>query len=302
MKLIYLFSICIFLFGSCQPPEENPQPNNLSGRWVGMGYQCPFGTFHNEIVEIVQNGTQISATKVTGDPCVPAGSETFKGSFDDEKGSGTVTVRTGNRSSPNCCSAGGTLTLDGCTLKLISNTGGEIVFTRISGDKAIDFDLKNPVPLTPQNNEKTCWAACATMMKSWKDNNVYSISETISSIDAWYYWVWFSNNGLEPDEQATFFKEKMGLASVQFTPSINGIKSLLEQNGPLLIINGDSNLQHARLVTGIHGDGSAECTYLNILDPWKPNVGRIYVQSYTKFTADISKLVGSTSLIPIYHW
>jgi len=301
-------AFAFLLFWRCQPPNEDPQLVNLTGRWIGMGYQCPIGTYHNETVDINHDGSQISAIKVTGDPCVPAGSETFTGSFDEATGRGVITLRTGNPSSPSCCSSGGTLTLEGCTIKLNANTSEEIILTRVDKSNAVDYDVPNAVPLIPQPNTQTCWAASATMMWSWRDNEVLSISYALCvrylfTVD---YCSEFQNSnddvgGLSQDEANGLFSQ-MGLTEVQFSPSINGIKSLLEGHGPLLLINGNAASTHARVLTGIHGDGTSECTYLNIIDPWEPNVGRVYVQSYKDFISDLETLVGSTSLIPIHHW
>lgn len=52
---------------------------DLTGKWESSDYECPAGTKHREVVSIKHVGEGIKAIKVTGDPCVPAGFETFSG-------------------------------------------------------------------------------------------------------------------------------------------------------------------------------------------------------------------------------
>ena len=52
---------------------------DLTGTWRSNDYECPWGVKHSELVRLVHEGGQITATKITGDDCVPAGFETFHG-------------------------------------------------------------------------------------------------------------------------------------------------------------------------------------------------------------------------------
>jgi hypothetical protein len=52
--------------------------------------------------------------------------------------------------------------------------------------------------------------------------------------------------------------------------TIDGFYRLVSDNGPVWITTNESVplwSPHARLVTGIYGDGSSENTFLNIVDP-----------------------------------
>lgn len=51
----------------------------LSGVWTSQ-YQCPNGQSYPLVVRIDQNGQQLSAVKVTGDPCLNSGVLAFSGS------------------------------------------------------------------------------------------------------------------------------------------------------------------------------------------------------------------------------
>lgn len=69
---------------------------DLTGNWVGTNYFCTDGGGSRaERVKIVQSGDQVTATKTTGDRCVPAGNETFSGSV-----SGRVSCVLGSPENP----------------------------------------------------------------------------------------------------------------------------------------------------------------------------------------------------------
>jgi hypothetical protein len=105
-------------------------PVDLTGEWIGTGYRCTADT-DIERVKIVHEGSNITATKITGDQCVPAGSTTFEGSFDNKTKTGNVTFTTGNPSQPSCCTLPGALILEGTVLKAtISGSGEAIIFKR----------------------------------------------------------------------------------------------------------------------------------------------------------------------------
>ncbi len=98
------------------------EEGDLSGTWLGEGYQCGWQVFQEQ-VQIEQQGNAIVATKITGDACVPAGNRSFSGALD----TANITWTTGFPNRPACCQKKGTLSIvDENTLK-----GGGITFKRI---------------------------------------------------------------------------------------------------------------------------------------------------------------------------
>ena len=88
MKNLIILSTILFFaisFTSCvKKSQSEDEIINLTGTWLGEGYQCPTGTLHNETIDITHNLTtgEVVATKITGDACVTAGNITFTGNFD----------------------------------------------------------------------------------------------------------------------------------------------------------------------------------------------------------------------------
>ena len=126
--VVLAFLLSIFLMACTEKDAINPI--DLTGEWIGTGYQCPVGTLHTERVKIVHEGSNVVATKITGDSCVRAGSTTFKGSFDSKTQIGNITVNTGDSSTPSCCTAQGILVLEDTFLKATILGGETIIFKR----------------------------------------------------------------------------------------------------------------------------------------------------------------------------
>jgi|SRR5581483_1647153 len=55
-------------------------PVTLTGRWRAAGYQCLTEVAIHEVVDVVQTGRRVVATKAVGDACVGSGVRTFEGS------------------------------------------------------------------------------------------------------------------------------------------------------------------------------------------------------------------------------
>lgn len=103
-------SIAVQIVSSAQvqPPTDGSLQNglNLSGQWKGQ-YTCAPGTRYLELIAITQQGQQIVAQKVSGDPCVPAGYKTFQGVLTGN--SGQLTCFGGTPQRPASGSFPGTL-------------------------------------------------------------------------------------------------------------------------------------------------------------------------------------------------
>jgi hypothetical protein len=126
LKIVSFFILLLAFMGCI---KEVLPDTDYSGTWLGKGYQCPFGTFHNEKVTITQSGASIKAIKIDGDNCVTAGQITFQGKYDNKQKAFNVTWTTGEPNKPNSSSASGLLLLKGRDTLIDISLGG-VVFIR----------------------------------------------------------------------------------------------------------------------------------------------------------------------------
>ncbi|MFH1020478.1 MAG: Cyclin D1-binding domain-containing protein [Pseudomonadota bacterium] len=68
---------------------------DITGLWL-VENQCPMGTPISEVVSISIQGSSLTAIKITGDACVPAGQVTFSGTY--SAGTSAMTCITGGSS------------------------------------------------------------------------------------------------------------------------------------------------------------------------------------------------------------
>lgn len=130
-----IIALSILLLAGCESCEkEERYPGDfsyLNGQWVGSGYQCN-GPQPDEQIGITWTAVSgIVAIKVTGDPCVNAGSVTFRGTYNAQTEQFDITWTTGYPTSAGCCTSPGTLKIiDDNTLEGSGSTGEVITFTR----------------------------------------------------------------------------------------------------------------------------------------------------------------------------
>lgn len=317
-RLIFVLTLLILaiFITSCEK-EEEPQPEqenlvDLTGEWLGKGYQCPAGVKHDEMIEISHNleTGEVVATKITGDDCVTAGNITFTGIFDGRLNPSfpetrfNVTFVTGSPSFPNSSSISSTLEV------VNSNMFRDIAFEGAVFTRECDpyeFEEKvNGVPLIAQPNKVTCWAAATTMMWSWKKGVVYSINDALYEISL-YWWTHFQlssdyfGGALPNSESDEFFSQDVGLKGVAMSYSIDGLRNLLKNKGPLLVLPdedlSENTSHHARVIVEMHGDGTPDCTYVVSNDPW--DGGQIRFESFSNFNKRYQEYSNNINL---YYW
>ncbi len=110
---------------------------NLTGLWVGSGYSCGTSRF-DELMRIDQSADSFTASKLTGDACVPAGGPSFFGKLSGNTTS-ACTIVLGSTSCPACSSAA-------CTVEIIDDKSFRIpshglTFTRSSTPLNVELTL-----------------------------------------------------------------------------------------------------------------------------------------------------------------
>ena len=157
------------------------------------------------------------------------------------------------------------------------------------------IDIRYDVQLVPQETDVSCWGAAAAMIVGWRDGISISSANIADSLG---YGIEFAGcpGGLPLDD--TKMMEQWGLvAEAPQTLTPEGFAQLLEQYGPLYVVTAEPGT-HARVVTGMSGDGTADGTTLFINDPWEPNVGSQYTETYNEFLNKQATLAGETADMP----
>ena len=104
LRIILL--LAVLLISSCgeEEAEETISENllDLTGTWEGENYDCEDIKYTEDIrIRHDLSINQVIATKITGDPCVTAGSVTFTGDYDGVADWFRVVFTTGSPQNPS---------------------------------------------------------------------------------------------------------------------------------------------------------------------------------------------------------
>ena len=168
----------------------------------------------------------------------------------------------------------------------------------VTGIRPPAVDVTYDVPLLGQQTGMSCWAASAAMIVAFRDQvsiNPFDVATagdpTHSSLTA-NYWDAYGDGISFSATNLAKLASVWGLAlepPQNFT--VQGLKTMLEQYGPLWVGGAAGIGAHVRVITGIHGDGTPAGTSVVINDPWDvgkegfslPNSGSQYEEPFTEF-------------------
>ena len=156
----------------------------------------------------------------------------------------------------------------------------------------IDHDVPGAVPTIAQPNANLCWAAAATMMLGWRDQTSYTIEQVVTRAGPAYV-AHFQKNEALPFAEKPGFVTQLGMQSEPFmSRPPAALAALLQSVGPLWVSTDEDASPalspHARILVGMHGDGSAAGTQLQWIDP---DGGRAYGETFGQFVAKFEALV-----------
>ena len=133
------------------------------------------------------------------------------------------------------------------------------------------YEVPGIIPAIAQPTDWTCWATVTTMLVSWKNNISYSIESVMAMAGAYWLNKFNNNDGISSEEKNQFLADIGLTGEPNMNYSVEGFYSLLIDFGPLWVTTNEGSSQHwafhARIVTGLYGDGSADNTFLHIIDP-----------------------------------
>lgn len=142
-----------------------------------------------------------------------------------------------------------------------------------------------------QQKSKSCWAASAAMLLTWKNGIPVSESQAAQRAGGSFEYAFNANNGLFGSEIANL-AAALNLrveAPQNYLPA--GYHDLLTAHGPLwvgtAIFSKTHVYRHVRVVRGIVGDGGFTTSRLYIVDPCG---GRDYTASVQQFSTEMETI------------
>jgi len=174
------------------------------------------------------------------------------------------------------------------------------------GSESFDFSISGTIEPMQQPSTNTCWATVATMMVSWKDQQNHTIEQVMTKADSNYLQRFQQNKLLDLVNQLPGFLNALNMiGEPPQNPQISTYLNLLQSAGPIWLwtseISSTPNIMHARILTGMSGDGTDTSTILDLIDPGDgQNHNETFDQFITKFEAEI----GATGVpvIQIIHF
>jgi Papain-like cysteine protease AvrRpt2 len=156
--------------------------------------------------------------------------------------------------------------------------------------------MPTSVELIPQDKSNACWLASSTMMRSWKDQVSYPLSDTLNVLDASggsFTQTYNADNGLSfADNQKIV--QTLGLTALPpASYIIDYFFSLLDKSPIMAVImfSASSTIAHMVVITSISGDRTPDGTTLSINDPLPLNAGHTYTISFTDFLNKFESVV-----------
>jgi hypothetical protein len=165
------------------------------------------------------------------------------------------------------------------------------------------------VPALAQPSDMTCWATVATMMISWQDSVCYEITAVMDRAGTSYRGMFDADQGLPGSQKVAFLSALTLRSEPPQDYAVVGFQRLIENYGPLWVTTDESPDEnfaiHARIVTGMAGDGSVDGTMLTIIDPAD---GLAHTESYNDFTQKFDRVAfddmntGSDFRVQVVHF
>jgi hypothetical protein len=166
---------------------------------------------------------------------------------------------------------------DALAERLRSGSGRPIVSDRgPTAEDTGDLDIETDVVLIPQPTDVTCWAASLAMVVSARDQSSTDPARIAAvagmDVNTGYGW-----DAIRRAVQAWDLVEEGPQSAMP-----DEVARWLEAWGPIWVVEIGAPY-HAVVLSGIHGDGTPEGTYVTVYNPWPPGVGAIETKWFTDF-------------------
>lgn len=166
--------------------------------------------------------------------------------------------------------------------------------------------MQYDVPLIPQSQSMSCWAASIAMILGWRDSASYSDTGIATDFGGLSYLPQMKT-GLDPNDIYILRRYGFDTEAPQcYLP--NAVYMLLSQYGPLWLASSVPGA-HIRVITGMD-DGYSETSTVYINDPWEKgmqvfqssNKGAQYSMTFGDLMSQYERL-GASELnqpLPVY--
>ncbi|HKU76265.1 MAG TPA: papain-like cysteine protease family protein [Pyrinomonadaceae bacterium] len=170
---------------------------------------------------------------------------------------------------------------------------------------AVDYTVPGLFSPLAQPHSMACWATVFTMMWSWRRQQSLDIETSLAALGQRWLDMYRADTGLPAEATAEFMTAAGLVAEPPRSYSVEGWEQLLRNYGPVWVttdeLPGKGWAIHARVITAISGDGTADNTFFTIVDP---NGGRTYRESIAVFIPKYQEEVIQSGYmrIQVVHW
>ncbi len=172
-------------------------------------------------------------------------------------------------------------------------------------NRPVNYTVPGIVPVLAQASRMACWATVFTMLESWRRQQSISIETAVGDVGQRWLDLYNANTGLSSANKVDFVTAAGLIAEPPTNFSVEGWENLLRSYGPIWVTTDEApGLRwaiHARIITGISGDGTPQGTSFSIIDPAG---GRQYREKISVFVPKYEEEVMRTghTRIQVLHW
>ena len=176
--------------------------------------------------------------------------------------------------------------------------------TALPAPSPINYMVPGTVPVIAQTKHMDCWAVTTAILVSWKENKVIPTKDLVARLSDDLRVFYDTDAGIDQKDQARLIAQIPFKQEAPQNYSVAGWLSLLKSAGPLWVttafpLPGKKWGLHARVVSGINGDGTPDGTTLHLIDPDGGKVSDKTVTAFAKEMEDVAKADGATDIRPL---
>jgi len=167
----------------------------------------------------------------------------------------------------------------------------------------VDFDVPRPVPDIRQPSPQTGWAAAAAMLVSYKEGEALPVEEAVRRAGSRYEQMLHNDSALAKGDSADFLSA-LGLTGEPVDDlSVDRLTQMLRRFGAVwLTPESDQAFSlDARILSGIHGDGTPAGTGIVVHDPGSGTLSTIPFNNLGGLFAPAVQNGSAARLLAI-HW